>query len=248
MFGVISTSLIIMLASLTGVLTVWFGIGSWLKKRLGYVTSFAAGVFLIVALQLVRHTLYNSTTIWWPLIFIAIGAFVVYGLFAFVPFFHHHHQEDCDTHDQLEIRRILFSDGLHNIGDGLLLVAAFQVSFIAGITAGVAVFIHELVQEVSEFFVLKASGLSTIKALGYNLLVSSTILIGVFAGELITNQSVLRTPLLGAAAGSFLVVVMYDFIPHSMREARQKADVWSHAGWFFGGVILMALALLMFGH
>jgi zinc transporter ZupT len=237
-----------MLASLTGVLAVWFGIGSWLEKHLGYVTSFAAGVFLIVALQLVRHTLHNSATVWWPLIFIVIGALVVYGLFAFVPLFHHHHQEECETHDQLEIRRILFSDGLHNIGDGLLLVAAFQVSFIAGITAGIAVFIHELVQEVSEFFVLKASGLSTIKALSYNFLVSSTILIGVFGGELITNQQALRTPLLGIAAGSFLVVVIYDFIPHSMREAREKADIFSHAGWFLGGALLMTASLLVLGH
>jgi zinc transporter ZupT len=147
------------------------------------------------------------------------------------------------------VRRILFSDGLHNIGDGLLLVAAFQVSTAAGISAGVAVFVHEIVQEVSEFFVLRSSGLSVTKALLYNFAVSATILIGVSAGLLaVASIPAIRVPLLGVAGGSFLVVVGHDLIPHSTRQAQSKEDTLVHVGWFLCGVIMMAVSLFAFGH
>jgi len=244
----IGTALAIMLVSLSGVIFLWVGMGTWLKNRLGLVTSFAAGVFLVVTFQLIRHTI-NATSTVYALLWTAAGAGLVYILFATLPYFHHHHEQNCKEDHSLDIRRILFSDGLHNIGDGLLLVAAFQVSQAAGISAGVAVFVHEIVQEVSEFFVLTSSGISTIKALLYNFAVSATILIGVGAGLLaITSIPAMRVPLLGIAGGSFLVVVGHDLIPHSTRQAQSKQDRLVHIGWFLCGVIMMTVSLFAFGH
>jgi zinc and cadmium transporter len=248
LFWTALTSIIIMLVSLSGVVVVYTGAGNWLEKNLAFITSFAAGVFLVVSAQLIRHTLKDTATLWWPALWILVGIAIVYGLFRLLPGFHHHdHCDDCKTN--LSPSGILFGDGLHNIGDGLLLAASFQVSIAAGIAAGVAVLIHEIVQEVSEFFVLKASGFTTIKALTYNFAVSSTILIGAAGGYFATTQAeVLRTPLLAVAAGSFLVVVTHDFIPHSFQHTHNWRDAGNHILWFGGGLVAMVAALLVVGH
>jgi len=247
-FWTVPTALVIMLVSLSGVIVLWTGLGAWLKERLGVIASFSAGVFLIVAIQLIWHTL-HAASMAYALLWVAVGALVLYLLFTTLPFFHHHHEDNCGHDHSMDINRILFSDGLHNIGDGLLLVASFQVSIAAGISAAVAIFVHEIVQEVSEFFVLKSAGLSTAKALLYNFAVSATILIGVGVGLLaVANVPAIRVPLLGIAGGSFLVVVGHDLIPHSARQAESTAQQLVHVGWFLCGVILMTLALLMFGH
>lgn len=242
------TSLGIMFVSLSGVVVVYSGAGNWLEENLVFVTSFAAGVFLVVSVQLIRHIIKDTISMWWPAIWILTGIAIVYGLFRLLPGFHHHdHCDDCEA--KLSPSGILFSDGLHNIGDGLLLAASFQVSTAAGIAAGVAVLIHEIVQEISEFFVLKASGFTTAKALLYNFAVSSTILVGAAGGYVATTQAeVLRTPLLAIAAGSFLGVVAHDFIPHSFQHTHNWRDAGNHLLWFGGGLVAMVAALLVVGH
>jgi hypothetical protein len=100
--------------------------------------------------------------------------------------------------------------------------------------------LHELVQEVSEFFVLKQAGYSTKKALLLNFLVSSTILIGAVGSTVLLGVFAnLEVPLMGIAAGAFLVVVFQDLIPHSVREAKVEASHFKHLGWFALGVIIM---------
>ena len=98
---------------------------------------------------------------------------------------HHHHDTKHDhEHTGINARKLLFTDAIHNVADGVLLVPAFAVDVRLGIATAVAIFLHEAVQEVSEFFVLKEAGYSTKKALTLNFLVSSTILIGVGLGVL----------------------------------------------------------------
>lgn len=248
MLWLVGTAIVIMLASLSGVVIVWSGAGRWIEDRLEFITSLAAGVFLIVAVQLIRHTVNGSEELWQPLLFFLLGASIIYGLLRFVPGFHHHCQDGACEHE-FSPTGILFSDGLHNVGDGLLLAASFQVSLTAGITAGIAVLIHELVQEVSEFFVLKASGFSTAQALAYNFAVSATILIGAVGGHVaVAETDFLREPLLAVAAGSFLVVVGHDFLPHSIRHTKNWRDLGNHLLWFAGGAVAMIAALAVSVH
>lgn len=244
------TTVLVMFASLIGVITVWRGVGDWLRKNTGYVTSFAAGVFLVVTMTLAQHALAESDLVLPIVAYMLAGFGLIYGLSNLTQFFHHHYHSSSEhEHTKSEAYRILFSDGLHNIGDGLLLAVSFQISVATGITAGLAVFFHELVQEISEFFVLKKSGLSTRRALLYNLGVSATILVGAVLGTIAINQvEFLHIPLLGLTAGSFLVVIAHDLIPHSIREARAQHDVYQHIYWFLLGVILMLAAKLLLPH
>ena len=156
---------------------------------------------------------------------------------------------DGHFHTGLDARRIMASDALHNLGDGILLAASFTVSSSLGVLTVLSVFVHELVQEMSEFFVLKQAGYSTKKALILNFAFSGTILLGALGSFfLLESFEVVEAPLLGFASGAFLVVVFHDLIPHSVRISRQKNLYLSHLVWFLAGALLMFVINIFVAH
>ena len=241
-----------MLASLAGVIFVWKQVGKFIENNLAYLVSFSAGVFLVVSYSLFTEVLEAADSAFTSIVWVVIGALSILVIFRLLPDFHHHHdeqQEGSHSHSNIDARRILVSDGLHNIGDGILIVATFAVSPVVGFIAGISVLVHELVQEVSEFFVLRQAGLSVKKALTLNFLVSGTILIGVLGGSLLLESfEIFETPLLGLAAGSFFIVVVHDLIPHSIRNSKSKTLYLRHAGWFFVGLAITFLIGTLAGH
>jgi zinc and cadmium transporter len=251
MLEILFYSFLIMLASLSGVFFVWKKLGKVIDENLGFLVSFSAGVFLVVAYQLGKETILHGDSVLRGIFWIATGALLVWLLFKLLPDFHHHHNKkhNCCKNHRLDPRRILFSDGIHNIGDGLLLAAAFSIASSLGVITALSIFIHEVVQEISEFFVLKQAGFSTAKALILNFLVSGTILVGALVGFfLLKNYEVLEIPLLGLAAGSFLVVVFHDLIPHSAEVSRKNNCFWQHLSWFLIGLVLMFSINQFFTH
>jgi len=248
---VFAAALSVMIASLVGVIFVWGRIGNFIQRNLCYLVSFSAGVFLIVALQLSLEVFEESQSLT-SLLWVIGGAIGIYLLFKLLPQFHHHHskhEKHDESHSTIDARRIIISDGIHNIADGILLAAAFAVSPILGLFTALSVLIHEFLQEVSEFFVLKEAGFSTQKALSVNFLTSSTILIGAIPGIFLLEQfHFLEIPLLGIAAGAFLVVVTHDLIPHSIHSSRATKTHLKHILWFILGAILMGAITLTTAH
>jgi zinc and cadmium transporter len=231
-----------MLASLAGVISIWNRVGKIIECNLRFLVSFSAGVFLVVAYSLGKEAVEHAETIGGGLMWILIGAVVIWLIFKIMPGFHHHHDEheEDHAHSRVDARRILASDAIHNIGDGILLAAAFAINTSLGIVTAISIFVHELVQEVSEFFVLRQAGFSTKKSLALNFSISATILIGSLGGFLLLESfEALEVPLLGFAAGSFLIVVLHDLIPHSVRTSKTQTNYTKHAFWFLLGIILM---------
>jgi len=73
------------------------------------------------------------------------------------------------------------------------------------------------------------------------------MLIGVFGGLLAAEVLETIMPILmGLAAGSFLVVVGYDLIPHSVRNSRTSGKL-QHIGWFIAGLAIMLAVMLLIG-
>lgn len=240
-----------MIVSLAGVISVWKKIGTVIERNLHFLVSFSAGVFLFVSYQLSIETIEHADSIQLGLVWILAGIFGIFVIFKLLPTFHHHHdnQMECGNHSHIDARRIILSDSLHNIGDGILLATSFSISMALGWAAALSIFIHEIIQETSEFFVLKGAGYSTKKALLINLLASSTILVGSLGASVLLNVfSVLEVPLLGLAAGSFLVVVIQDLIPQSIRVSTTKNHIFKHLMWFILGLLLMISISLFFGH
>src|SRR3990167_8913355 len=238
---------LIMCASLVGVFTVWVKAGSIVEKNLDFLTSFAAGVFLIVAYHLGEEALAHAESSAIGLLWILVGALFIWIVFKLLPLLHvHGHEHDGHTIDP---RRLLVSDAVHNVGDGIVLAASFMAGSALGVVAAVSIFFHELVQEISEFFVLREGGYSVRRALSLNFLVSSTVLIGALGAYFLLDLfELIEVPLLGLSAGAFLVVVLSDLIPHSLKAANGYSHALKHLLWFVAGASLMFIVSTLGTH
>lgn len=247
LLSILAASLLIMLASFSGKLLVWKRAGSLVERHLHFLVSFSAGVLLAVMYGLSSEIVEHAGSLAAGVPWIVLGALVVLVAFRFVPHFHHHHDmDDTHAHSRIDAGRILVSDGIHNIGDGVVIATSFAVSPFLGVMSALSIFAHEVLQEISEFFVLRDAGLSAQRALLYNFLASSTILIGALGGFFLLEQfEMLEIPLLGLAAGSYLVVVFHDLLPHSIEHARDSTHITRHVVFFILGFGLM-FALLTF--
>ena len=238
-----------MLASLVGVFFISSSTGKLFERNMGYLVSFSAGVFLIIAYGLSTETLEHAPSAAQGVLYIFLGALGIWTLFKLMPALHDHPEKGGEHSHPIDPRRVLASDALHNVGDGILLAASFAVSPALGFAAAASVFVHELLQETSEFFVLRAAGYSIRKALGWSFLVSCTILVGALGGYYFLDLFESLEPiLLGLSAGAFLVVVLSDLIPHSVRDARSTSHYAAHIAWFVLGTILMFLLAAYLGH
>ncbi len=246
---ILAACLIIMLASLSGVLFLGKVASRWTERNLKYLISFSAGIFIIVVYELVGEALHESITPSVGIVSIMAGIIVLHLFSKFWPEFHHHHERDLDhTHSIAGVRRILFSDAIHNIGDGVLIASTFLVDVNVGIVATVSIFIHEAVQEISEFFVLKEAGLTTRNALIRNFVTSSTIILGALIGYALASSETIMGPLLGFSAGAFLYVLINDLIPKSVKNIRQERAFIKHMTWAAFGLIVIIAANSLVAH
>ncbi len=249
MIELIGLSLLIMAASLAGKLTVWGKTRTFVEKHLDYLVSFSAGVFLIFLYGLAAEAIEHAPSPTAGLLWILVGAVGIWVLFKVLPGAHVHTHEHEGEVSALDPRRLVVTDAIHNTADGIFLAATYALSPVLALSAGVSIFIHEVLQEISEFFVLRDSGYSTKKALIVNFAVSSTILIGAIGGYfLLDTFEALESPILGLAAGGLLVVVLGDLLPHSLR-AGGRSHLVKHLGWFaLGALIMYLVSILVGGH
>ncbi len=242
-------ALAIMLVSLSGVIFASKALSQWMRSNLTYLATFSAGVFVIVIYHLLEETLHESGSFALAAGAVLFGAALMEALHHLLPAEHHHHNvEHTHAHTPVDGRRVLLSDALHNVGDGVLLVAAFATGWAIGLTAAVGILIHELVQEISEFFVLKEAGYSNGEALGRNLLSSSTILIGVGIATYLSSANEIAVLFGGLAAGGFIAVLLRDLMPHAIESIKTHGGAAKHATALVLGVTLMLGVQTYFGH
>lgn len=121
---------------------------------------------------------------------------------------------------------ILLGDGIHNLLDGMLIAGAFLTDIHLGIVTAIAVFTHEIPQEVGDLAVLLKSGMSRAKALWLNLLASITSVVGgVFAYFWLVGSQQLLPYVLAVAASSFLYVAVADLIPGLHRRVDVRTSL-----------------------
>jgi zinc and cadmium transporter len=246
---ILASAFVIMLASLTGAVFAWKVLGEWLSSRLRYLIALAAGVFSVVVYGLMSEVIHYEGITPGAIIAFLLGGIVLEIITRLLPKgTHHHHGPHHHTHSGLDARRMLIGDGVHNIHDGIILVPAFMVSPVVGFGTAVGILLHELVQEVSEFFVLRQAGYSVRKALLMNFLVSATILIGVGLAVVLTTVESLVYPLVAFSAGGFLYIILRDLVPSIVRHAHEEKQAVRDTLLFLVGVALMALVSVLVPH
>jgi zinc transporter ZupT len=249
MYLILFSAIAIMLCSLIGVFLISKKSDSSINKNLPYLVSFSAGVFLFTS-GFMAYEAYHTLEDW-ILVFVLVllGYTLATLLSKFYPKIHHHHfsESNCCSENKKGGWNVLFADAFHNIADGLVLFTTFSVSPALGLGTAVSIFIHESLQEVSEFFVLKKAGFSNKKALVYNFLVSSTILIGVFLGFALADSSKIQGILLSLSAGLFFYIITHDLIPQTHKETK-SVFVKRLSSLVLGLLIILGVNSVTAGH
>ncbi|KAI9144359.1 ZIP zinc transporter-domain-containing protein [Paraphysoderma sedebokerense] len=85
---------------------------------------------------------------------------------------HHHHHHHPELRGQFKPVGflVLIGDGFHNFVDGLAIGVSFAKSWKLGIGTSLAILLHEVTHELSDFAVLLSSGFSPLRAALYNVL------------------------------------------------------------------------------
>jgi zinc and cadmium transporter len=175
---------------------------------------------------------------------------VLAGFAAFLAleqFLHWHHCHNGAPHGHDEHQPmtylILIGDALHNFLDGLSVASAFLLDPRAGIAAWLATAAHEIPQELGDYAILVYGGWPRSRALLFNLLSSSTFLVGgVLAYGL--AQRIDLSSLILFGAGNFLYIGAADLVPEVKRDERLGMAALSFAGFIAGSALMFALGLL----
>lgn len=236
--------MVISLVSFVGVFSLSVGENT-LKKYINFFISLAIGAllgdaFIHMIPEAFRSELSSSV----------IGILIIIGILIFFvveKFIHwHHHGEDKEEdHIHPVGKLVLFTDGFHNMIDGVIIGASFLVSIPVGIATTIAVILHEIPQEIGDFAVLIHSGYTKRRAIWLNFfsaLASFLGLIFIFVfGNIIQNSVVWFVPI---AAGGFIYIAVADLIPELHKTKSIKHSIIQLCIIMAGVLSMLALLFL----
>jgi zinc and cadmium transporter len=212
-----------------------------------HLVSFATGALLGAALlALLPHAIETAG----PDRIHGIGIALVAGIIAFfvlekMVLWRHCHADPCEAHAPQERHRarasatlILWGDAFHNTLDGVLIAAAFLTDAHLGIVTAIAVFTHEIPQEVGDLAILLNGGMTRSRAFILNIAVSLASVAGAALAYLLLATALDALPYaLAIAAASFLYVAVADLIPGLHRRVDARTSVQQ--------VLLIAVGILV---
>jgi zinc and cadmium transporter len=208
------------------------------QKMAQHATPFAAGALLAaVFLDLLQDGIEQSTpdTV---LMSALIGIILFFFAERFLHWFHHHHQHKGEPRPTTAL--IVVGDTVHNALDGVAIAAAFLVSVPTGIVTTIAVAAHEIPQEIGDFGLLLAMGMSRKKVLLVNIVSAlATTLMAVVTFALGSGQKLPIGALLGLSAGFLLYIAASDIIPEiHERSSKKRLFDWAPLLLVFGAVVV----------
>jgi len=239
LFWILASTFLVSLISLVGIFTLAIK-DNLLHKVLFCLIGFSAGALIGSAfLHILPECLENnkSTAVFSYLI---LGIIIFFIMERFLHWRHCHEEGACKTHTFTYLT--LVGDGFHNFVDGMVIAASFMVSIHLGLVTTLAIILHEIPQELSDFAVLVYGGFTKRKALLFNfisaLMAMIGALIGYFINDYIQGFSNFILPL---TAGGFIYIATSDLIP----ELHKENDLRRSMAAFFAfllGILFMALA------
>lgn len=218
------------------------------NRVLPHLVSFATGSLLGAALLgLVPHAVQGvgADAIHSIGLTVLIGILIFFVLEKLVLWRHCHH-DHCEGHvhqhvderghqhvdpshrqrDAASASLILIGDGFHNALDGVLIAAAFLTDAHLGIVTALAVFAHEIPQEIGDLAILLHGGMARGRAMLLNLLTSLTSVVGGVIGVFALGYVQELVPYaLAIAAASFLYVAVADLIPGLHRRVDATSGI-----------------------
>ncbi len=236
--------LIVSLVSFVGLLSLSIK-EEFLKKYIFIFISLAVGALLGDAfIHLIPGAFESSTNSMLISILIIVGVLIFFVLEKFLHW-HHHGEDTAEPNIHPMGKLILFSDGVHNFIDGIIIGASFLVSIPVGIATTIAVVLHEIPQEIGDFAVLLHSGYAKSRALWLNFLSALSAFLGLLialafggTGETFTFW------ILPIAAGGFIYIAVADLIPELHKTKKIQHSVFQIFAVIVGILAMIALAYL----
>jgi zinc and cadmium transporter len=219
---------------------------------LPHLVSFATGALLGAALlALLPHAIEGAGEGQTHYVGLAllVGILLFFVLEKFV-LWRHCHDDPCEAHAPQDHHRqkasatmILWGDGFHNMLDGVLIAAAFLTDPHLGVVTAIAVFAHEIPQEVGDLAILVHAGMSRGRALVANVAVSLTSVVGAVVAYFALAEALELLPYaLAVAAASFLYVAVADLIPGLHRRVDARTSIQQVV------LIVAGMAIIYFSH
>jgi zinc and cadmium transporter len=179
----------------------------------------------------------------------AVFYYVILGILAFFlleRYFHwrHCHEDACALHAFTYLN--LIGDSLHNFIDGMVIAASFVVSIRLGVATTLAIILHEIPQELSDFGVLVYGGFGKVKALCYNFISALTAMLGAVTGYFILGANAhLSNFLLPFTAGGFIYIATCDLIPEIHKEKNFRRSTWAFVAFLLGIAFMVLVKQLL---
>lgn len=161
---------------------------------------------------------------------------------------HDHHRPHGHSHGHAHTHRsggwaVLFGDGLHAFGDGILIASAFLADMHLGIVAALAVLAHEVPHHMGDIVVLRqSSGNNQRKALVKVSMAGAMTAAGGAIGYVLVDQFHDWLPyFLVVASSSFAYVALADLIPQLQKRLSARQTT-AQVAWLAAGIVIVTLA------
>ncbi|MDO8505420.1 MAG: ZIP family metal transporter [bacterium] len=230
------------LGGIVGLLAAFFIVVRLAKdpERLMHLVSFAAGAMLSAAFfDLLPEAFEHLGEAKFGLGFLYVfGGFLLFYVIEQFLLISHCHEGICDVH---KARRsmVIIGDTVHNFLDGIAIAAALLISLPLGFVTAIAVFFHEIPQEIGDFAVLQRMGMTRAQAIRWNLFSAcATIVGGVLTYLIVGAVESIEVLLIALAGGGFIYIATVDLLPEVHKEMR-RGHILSHMFAFGLGVVVL---------
>ena len=218
-----------------GFLSLLFAFLFFKNSNINIVTnmvSLSVGTMLgAVFLEILPHALEQATDSHDTMSIVLIGLLVFFTLEKLL-IWRHCHGDHCETHShdaQLKHNKsgslVLIGDLSHNFIDGILIASAFIYEFQLGLVTALAIYAHQIPQEMGNISIFVHKGLKKSKAILLNVIANISMTLGaVITYVLIDSAGDILPILLAFTASNLIYVAVSDLIPglHKKTELRES--------------------------
>ena len=215
------------------------------QRLITNMVSLAVGTLLGTAfLEIIPHSIELSNDIHLVSIVILLGIFILFIMEKFF-IWRHCHGAGCEAHSYEHDAKydsngalILIGNSFHSLIDGILITSAFMVNHNLGVVTALAIFAHELPQEISNISILVHSGFKIRTALSFNFISSVSTLFGAVLSFYILDKLDFLIPyILSFSASTMLYIAVSDLIP-DLHKKTQLTETFTQ-------VLLISIGLLI---
>jgi zinc and cadmium transporter len=221
----------------------------WVNRFSRFFISFAAGAMLGAAFfdvlkeAITDHPNQVASVFAWTLV-----GFLFFFLVEKLLLWHHHGHGHEDEPETTLGYLVIIGDSIHNFIDGTIIAAAFLASPVVGVVTALAVFFHEIPQEIGDFAIMLHSGMKRHLVFWWNLGGALISPVGAVLTILVARHvSTLILPLLGIAAGNFIYIAAADLIPQIHRERKLLVTLGQFSLLIAGMGIIIILSRVLGG-